>query len=343
VDGMMQSLLEMYREGGWLPKWPNPSYTGIMSGAPAEIVLEEAMKKGFVGFDHALAKAAIAKNRSVPQQLDEKRRWYDREEYAGIPETRAGLTSYLARGYVASDITAESVSRTLDFAFADRNRNYTNLWNAAAKRFLPRRSDGSWDGRARGAYTECSVDTALWCVPHDVENLVSLLGGPAAFEAELDRYFDELFFKANQQGSSLHGNEPTHHTAYLYNRIGRPEKTQRRVRDILRRSYSSSRRGFDGNEDCGQMSAWYILSALGFYPADPVSGEYELGSPLVESAELHLGAPYSGTTLRIKAVGYSPGRWRVGHAAFNGSRLESWRISHADLVRGGVLEFHMTD
>ena len=343
VDGMMQSLLEMYREGGWLPKWPNPSYTGIMSGAPAEIVLEEAMKKGFVGFDHALAKAAIAKNRSVPQQLDEKRRWYDREEYAGIPETRAGLTSYLARGYVASDITAESVSRTLDFAFADRNRNYTNLWNAAAKRFLPRRSDGSWDGRARGAYTECSVDTALWCVPHDVENLVSLLGGPAAFEAELDRYFDELFFKANQQGSSFHGNEPTHHTAYLYNRIGRPEKTQRRVRDILRRSYSSSRRGFDGNEDCGQMSAWYILSALGFYPADPVSGEYELGSPLVESAELHLGAPYSGTTLRIKAVGYSPDRWRVGHAAFNGSRLESWRISHADLVRGGVLEFHMTD
>lgn len=132
VDGMMQSLLEMYREGGLLPKWPNPGYTGIMVGAPAEIVLEEAMAKGFVGFDHSLAREAIRKNRTVSQKFDTERRWRDREEYGEYPETRAGLTSYLNRGYVACDETDESVSRTLDFSFADRNKAHTNLWCASA-------------------------------------------------------------------------------------------------------------------------------------------------------------------------------------------------------------------
>lgn len=341
VDGMMGSLLAMYREGGWLPKWPNPSYTGIMTGAPAEIVLEEAMAKGFVGFDHGIAKEAIRKNRSVPQKHDEHRRWRDREEYGDLPETRAGLSSYLKRGYVACDLTAESVSRTLDFSFADRNRNYTNLWDCAMGRFMPRKADGTWDRSAGNAYTECSADTALWCVPHDVEGLVSLTGGAAAFERELDRYFDELFFKPNAQGFTYHGNEPTHHTAYLYNRIGKPEKTQRRVREILTRCYSTSIRGFDGNEDCGQMSAWYILSALGFYPLDPVGGEYELGSPIVKSAVLKIGAPYPEATLRISVLNYAPDRWRVKQVTLNGRILSGWRVRHADLVKGGELVFEM--
>ena len=334
VGDMMQSLLRMYQEGGWLPKWPNPSYTGIMTGAPAEIVLAEAMAKGVVGFDSALAREAIRKNATMPQKFDETRRWEDRGRFGREPETRAGLTSYLKRGYVACDQTAESVSRTLDFSFADRNRNYTNLWSAAARRFLPRKANGEWDASAQGAYTECNADTALWCVPHDVEGLVALLGGPAAFERELDRYFDEVFFKPNAQGSSFHGNEPTHHTAYLYNRIGKPEKTQRRVRDILTRCYSSNRRGFDGNEDCGAMSAWYVFSALGFYPLDPASGEYEIGSPLVKSAQIG--------KLRIKVNGYSPERWRVKSVVLNGESIRDWKFRHADIVKGGELIFEMS-
>lgn len=333
VGDMMQSLLRMYQEGGWLPKWPNPSYTGIMTGAPAEIALAEAMAKGVAGFDYDLAREAIQKNATVPQKFDETRRWEDRGCFGREPETRAGLTSYLKRGYVACDQTAESVSRTLDFSFADRNRNYTNLWNAAARRFLPRKANGEWDASAQGAYTECNADTALWCVPHDVEGLVVLLGGPAAFECELDRYFDEIFFKPNEQGSSFHGNEPTHHTAYLYNRIGKPEKTQRRVRDILTRCYSSNRRGFDGNEDCGAMSAWYVFSALGFYPLDPASGEYEIGSPLVKSAQIG--------KLRIKVNGYSPERWRVKSVTLNGKPITDWKIRHEDIMKGGELVFEM--
>ncbi len=341
VDGMMQSLLEMYREGGWLPKWPNPGYTGIMVGAPAEIVLEEAMVKGFVGFDHCLAREAIRKNRTVPQKFDTERRWRDREEYGDCPETRAGLTSYLKRGYVACDETDESVSRTLDFSLADRNKAYTNLWCASARLFLPRRADGSFDAYAKRAYTECSRETAVWCVPHDPEGLAALIGGNAAAIKRLDSFFEMYFWRPERGNKSIHGNEPSHHIAYLYNRFGSPEKTQQRVHEILTLAYSTNRKGFDGNEDCGQMSAWYIFSALGFYPLDPASGCYEIGSPIVRGAKLYLGAPYAPATLEIRVRNYAPGRWRVRRALLNGVELEDWRVRHACLVKGGVLEFEM--
>ncbi|MBR3222938.1 MAG: GH92 family glycosyl hydrolase [Kiritimatiellae bacterium] len=342
VDGMMQSLLEMYREGGWLPKWPNPGYTGIMSGAPAEIVLGEAMAKGFTGFDHSLAREAIYKNRTVPQRFDATRRWRDREEYGEYPETRAGLTSYMKRGYVACDETDESVSRTLDFAFADRNKAYTNLWCASSGLFLPKRADGTFDANAKRAYTECRPEAAVWCVPHDPDGLAVLMGGKEVAVRRLDEFFDKLFWQLERGNLSIHGNEPSHHVAYLYNRFGAPEKTQRRVREILTRAYSANRKGFDGNEDCGQMSAWYILSALGFYPLDPVSGYYEIGSPIVRGAKLRLGAPYAPATLDIRVKNYAPNRWRVKRVMLNGVELKDWRISHLSLVRGGVLEFEMS-
>ena len=338
VDGMMQSLLEMYREGGWLPKWPNPSYTGIMVGAPAEVVLEEAMAKGFNGFDHALAREAIRKNRTVPQVGDTARRWRDREEYGATPETRAGLTSYLRRGYVACDETAESVSRTQDFSLADRNRAYTNLWCAAEGLFLPRRADGTFVSRAEvgrnyGDYTEQSPETALWCVPHDPEGLAALMGGNDAAIRRLDDFFERLFWVPERGNKSIHGNEPSHHCAYLYNRFGAPEKTQRRVREIMTKSYSTNRKGFDGNEDCGQMSAWYIFSALGFYPLDPASAEYELGSPIVRSARLG--------KLHVSVKNYAPGRWRVKRVTLDGRELANWRIRHDEVVKGGELVFEM--
>lgn len=343
VDGMMQSLLEMYREGGWLPKWPNPGYTGIMSGAPAEIVLEEAIAKGFAGFDHHLAREAIRKNRTQPQKFDTQRRWRDREQYGEYPETRAGLTSYLKRGYVACDETDESVSRTLDFSFADRNRAYTNLWCAEAGAFLPRGRDGTFVPHALRSYTECNAETAVWCVPHDPEGLAALMGGKEVAVRRLDGFFDTLFYRKDVVGNaSVHGNETCHHVAYLYNRFGAPERTQRRVREILTRCYSASRKGFDGNEDCGQMSAWYILSALGFYPLDPVSGYYEIGSPLVRRAKLKFGYPYQPAALEIRVENYAPERWRVARAMLNGRELKDWRVRHADLVKGGVLTFEMT-
>ena len=363
VDGMMQALVEMYREGGWLPKWPNPSYTGIMIGAPAEMVLAEAWTKGFRGFDVKAAYEAVKKNATVPQPTDDQFRWEDRGLFGRTPETRGGLASYMKRGWVSCDRTTESVSRTQDFSLNDtaaailaeaagdasgaalfraRSHSWTNVWNAERGYFLPRKADGSWADPASGHhYCECSPETALWCVPHDVDALVRLMGGAAAFERRLDGFFDTLFWKPERGNKSIHGNEPSHHVAYLYNRIGAYDKTARRVRDILTRSYSTDRKGFDGNEDCGQMSAWYILSALGIYPLNPADGWYEIGSPLVDRATIRLGAPYKPATLSIVVRNQSPENGRVKSVTFNGKPLADRRIHHNDLVRGGELVFEM--
>ncbi len=367
VDGMMQALLEMYREGGWLPKWPNPSYTGIMIGAPAEVVLAEAYVKGFKGFDLALAYEAVRKNATVPQTGDDECDWRDRGMFGRTPETRGGLASYMKRGYVSCDQTRESVSRTQDFGLADRaaailaeaaghpddaaffrarSSNYTNLWEATASAFLPRRADGTFVPRAQlkppyHDYCEQSPETGVWAVPFDTDGLAALMGGPGTAVRRLDEFFDTLFWIPERGNKSIHGNEPSHHCAYLYNRFGAPEKTQQRVREILTRAYSTDRKGFDGNEDCGQMSAWYIFSALGFYPLDPASGEYEIGSPLVRSARLHIGAPYPPAILEIRVENAAPARWRVKRATLNGRELTGWRVRHADLIKGGLLEFKM--
>lgn len=358
IDDMMQSLVEMFNEGGWLPKWPNPSYTGIMVGSPAETILAEAWTKGFRGFDVEQAYAAIKKNASLPQVGDRENHWPDRGNFGEFPETRAGLGRYMEIGYVAGDETAESVSRTQDFGLQDiaasimadatghpdeaeyfrkRSLNYRNLWNADSALFLPRASDGTWmDPYSGPHYTECSPLTALWCVPYDVEGLAELMGGNDIFEERLDDYFENVFFKPERGNRSIHGNEPSHHVAYMYNRIGRPEKTQHRVREILSGCYSTDRKGFDGNEDCGQMSAWYILSSLGLYMLNPADGWYELGAPCVEEAELKL---HSGKTLRIVAKNLSDTTTTVQKVMFNGQQIDDWRISHAELMQGGNLVF----
>ena len=358
IDDMMQSLVEMYHEGGWLPKWPNPSYTGIMVGSPAETILAEAWTKGFRGFDVEQAYAAIRKNAVIPQVGDRDNHWPDRGNFGDFPETRAGLGRYMEIGYVAGDETAESVSRTQDFGLQDiaasimadatghhedaeyfrkRSMNYRNLWNADSALFLPRSSDGSWIAPDSGNhYTECSPLTALWCIPYDVEGLSRLMGGNDVMEERLDEYFDDVFFKPERGNRSIHGNEPSHHVAYLYNRIGRPEKTQLRVREILSECYSTDRKGFDGNEDCGQMSAWYIMSSLGLYMLNPADGWYELGAPCVRRAELKL---QSGKTLEIVAKNLSDRTFKVHRVTFNGRVIDDWRISHDELMAGGELVF----
>ena len=365
AGAMCQSLVDMYKWGGWLPIWPNPGYTGVMIGDPAAIVLSEAYVKGIGGFDANEAFAACLKNADVPQPDDESRTWLDvGKDEKGCPETRGGLTWYLSHGYVAHDKTVESVSRTLDYSLADasiakfaaalgrkdeakrfaaRAKNYTNHWCAAEKCFLPKGMDGRWaDPKAlvweNHAYTETNERSARWCVPHDVKGLVALMGGPDEFERELDKFFETDFYKTDTVGnSSVHGNETCHHVAYLYNRIGRYDKTCRRVRDILERCYSDSRRGFDGNEDCGAMSSWYILSSLGFYPLDPASGEYELGSPLVDGATLRLGS----RKLDIVVVREDSSAWRTKRVTLNGRELANRRVAHADLVAGGELRFEL--
>lgn len=358
IDDMMQSLVEMYHEGGRLPKWPNPSYTGIMVGSPAETILAEACTKGFRGFDVDAAYEAVRKNAMEPQPNDLAIRWQDRGDFGNTPEARAGLTRYMELGYVAADETNESVSRTQDFGLQDvaaavlaeatghhdeseyfrkRSLNYRNLWNRDSGLFLPRAVDGSWIDPLSGPhYTECTPQTAVWAVPYDVDGLSALMGGNDAMETRLDSYFEELFWKGENGNRSIHGNETSHHVAYLYNKIGKPEKTQARVREIMSRCYSTDRKGFDGNEDCGQMSAWFILSSLGLYMLNPADGWYELGAPCVRSASLKLPG---GKLLSIRVKNLSDNSTTVRRVTFNGKEIIDWRIDHSTLMQGGELVF----
>ena len=360
IDDMMQSLVEMYHEGGWLPKWPNPCYTGIMIGSPAETILAQAWTEGFRGFDLQEAYAAVKKNATVPQPTDTEFIWEDRGCFGDTPETRGGLTRYQTIGYVAGDETRESVSRTQDFGLQDlaaatladaagfpedaayfraRSRNYRHLWNEEQKMFLPRSASGEWLEPDRYHYCESNQWTALWCVPYDVEGVVELIGGREEYEARLDEYFQNRFWVPERGNKSVHGNEPSHHIAYLYNRIGRPEKTQARVREIMSRAYSTGRKGFDGNEDCGQMSAWYILSSLGLYMLNPADGWYEIGAPCVREATLEIGKPYPPAKLQIVVRNLSPDNTTLKSVTFNGKPVENWRIHHSELIKGGVLLF----
>src|SRR5262249_33392249 len=299
IDAMINALLQDYREGGWLPKWPNPSYTNIMIGTHADSLIAEAINKGFSGFDHQLAYQAVYKDASTPPEGDTTRRWLDREP--GVPyEARAGLTYAQRLGYIPADKVSESASSTLEESYDDyavaqiaravgksaeyelfmrRARNYRNLFNSARGFMQARNSDGSLATPDAG-WTEGDQWVYLFAPLHDIPGVMALLGGRVAFNARLDEHFGAHH---NQ-----HDNEPSHHYAYLYDYGGQPWKTQALVRRIAREAYANSPSGVLGNEDCGQMSAWYVFTALGFYPVNPASAQYMIGSPMFARVILNL-------------------------------------------------------
>ena len=369
VDPMMRALLQIYKEGGWLPKWPSLTYTGQMTGNPAEVILAEAYAKGFRGFDAELAWEACWKSATVPQKNDLANNWKWRLPWRGYPPARCGLTRYMQNGWVAADECSESVSRTQDFCLDDlataslgealghnkeaaylrsRAKNYRNVWNSEKQLFWPRQVTGCWKSGlnqdfGRGDYTECSPETCIWQVQYDMPGLIDLLGGREKAIARLDNYFMNMFFSAGRpRGSmSLHENEPTHHISYLYNLLGEHEKCAQVVRTILTTTYTTDAWGFEGNDDCGQISSWYVLSSLGFYPVLPYSGEYEIGSPLVDRAAIRIGHPYKPAVFTVVAKNQSKANYVVKSVKLNGRELVSRRIRHGDIVVGGTLEFEM--
>jgi len=349
VDGMVQSLLQNYVEGGWMPKWPNPSYTNIMIGTHADSLVAEAINKGFKGFDYSLAYAAVYKDAMTPPVGDTTRRWFDREPNTPY-EARAGLTYAKTLGYIPADKIAESASSTLEETYDDyavaqvakavdkrddyaffmkRSTNYKNLFNPARGFMQAKNSDGTWASPEDG-WTEGDEWVYLFAALHDVPGVVKLLGGSEAASAKLDEHFNG--------GHNKHDNEPSHHYGYLYDYTGQPWKTQARVRDIARTAYSNTPNGVLGNEDCGQMSAWYIFTALGFYPLNPASAEYLIGSPLFTRAALNLP---NGKTFEISAPNNSAQNFYIQTARLNGKPLAVPVITYAQIEAGGKLEFAM--
>jgi predicted alpha-1,2-mannosidase len=349
IDAMVQSLLQDYVEGGWMPKWPNPSYTNIMIGTHADSLVAEAINKGFKGFDYQLAYQAVYKDAMTPPEGDTTRRWFDREPYTPY-EARAGLTYAKRLGYIPADKISESASSTLEEAYDDyavaqvakaagknsdyaffmkRSTNYKNLFNPARGFMQAKNSDGAWSSPDDG-WTEGDQWVYLFAALHDIPGVVQLLGGPRAASAKLDEHFDG--------GHNRHDNEPSHHYAFLYDYMGQPWKTQARAREIARDAYSNTPNGVLGNEDCGQMSAWYVFAALGFYPLNPASADFAIGSPLFARVMLNLP---NGKTFEISAPNNTAHNVYIQSATLNGRRLDVPAITYAQIEAGGRLEFAM--
>lgn len=357
VPDMINSFIAFYEEHGRLPVWNMwGSETDMMIGYHSVPVIADAYLKGIGGFDAEKAmKACIATA--------------DCDSYRGI-----GL--YKEKGYVPYDVRDPynndnwALSRTLEYAYDDhciarmaeamghdsiaevfyrRARNWRNVYNPGTTFMQPRNSDGEFQPEfSPDEYTQHICESNawhyIWSVQHEIDSLIALLG-KEKFAQKLDSMFtytpaqnaDLPIFSTGMIGQYAHGNEPSHHVIYLFNRIGEQQKTQHYARKVMRELYRNTPDGLCGNEDCGQMSAWYVFSAMGFYPVDPVGGVYEVGAPLFEEVKLHLA---NGNTFTVQCnMEHSENESKILKAFLNGNELEGTTITHRDIMNGGVLEF----
>jgi predicted alpha-1,2-mannosidase len=355
VNDMIGSLLQIYKEGGWLPMWPNPTETNIMLGSHADAVIADAYNKGFRGYDQALAYEATRKDAMVPPDNDTHRKWGDRERWFGN-EARGGLSYYHSLGYVPVDRVLESVSRTLEFSYDDFcvgvmaremgktedyqrlegwSKNYRNIYNRQTGFFGPRKFNGDFEDQSKQneGFTEGDKWTYAFGAVHDVPGMIALMGGNEKFAAMLDSNFLGNHYQ--------HDNEPGHHYIYLYDYCGQPWKTQELVRKHVNLNYKNQPLGLNGNDDCGQMSAWYIFGTMGFYPVAPGSGIYAIGAPQFPRLTLSYANNGKASTLTIVANNLSEANKYVQKVTLDGKTIDHPFISHAELVGAQQLVFDM--
>jgi predicted alpha-1,2-mannosidase len=359
VPVMMNCLVRMAAESpAGMPVWPlQGRETGCMTGYHSVPVLAEAMVKGFQGIDYERVYPLIKK-----RALDDDYR---------------GLAYYRKLGYIPSDKEEESATKTLEYSYDDwaaaqialklgheddyqvflkQAANYRNLWDKSTGFIRPRLASGEWaspfDPKLTGTtkkwrdFTEANSWQATWQAQQDPNGYIELLGSREAFIAKLDALFDQSpeingevpVDMTGLVGMYAHGNEPSHHVAYLYDYAGAPYKTQQRVRHLLDKLYDNQPDGLAGNEDCGQMSAWYVISALGFYAVDPASGNYVFGTPLFDRAVIDMG---SGHRLVVEAKRKSEQDQYVQSITLNGKPYEKTWFRHADIASGGSIVFTM--
>ena len=356
VNDMVKSFIAFYEQNGRLPVWNfQGSETDMMIGYHAVPVIVDAYLKGIGDFDAEKALEACVKTANL-------------DGYRGI-----GV--YKEKGYVPYDLKPYenwSLSKTLEYAYDDyciarmaekmgktdvmkefdaRAENYRNVFNPATSFMQPRDSRGNFiPGFQADAYTEDICESNgwqyFWSVQHDIDGLMELTGGKERFAQKLDSMFtfhpaegDELpIFSTGMIGQYAHGNEPGHHVAYLFNKVGQPWKTQKYVAQIMHDLYTNTPAGLCGNEDCGQMSAWYVFSAMGFYPVDPVSGLYEIGTPMFPRMQLHLAG---GKTFTVVARNVSRENIYIRSVKLNGAPYAKCYITHQQIMDGATLELEM--
>jgi predicted alpha-1,2-mannosidase len=378
VADMMQSLVDMFLQGGWIPKWPNPGYTNIMIGTHADSMITEAFLKGVTGFDVENAYRGMLRHALDPLTPP-------------YFEGRQGLSYYKRYGFVPANVgILESASITMESAFNDwcvaqlaralgrdneyrlfmrRAHNWRNVIDNRVGFVHGRNRDGSWvlplDGWGRfdpGGYypwmchpLEGNPWQYTWFVPHDVWGLRYLIDGaqhnprfPGDFTTKLENLFrssweDELFAENRYTGHGIeryywHGNQPSQHVAYLFAFAGKPWRTQYWVNHVLKTRHRVAPFGLVGNDDAGQTSAWYIFSAMGFYPVNPASLTYVIGRPLFDKVEIRLG---NGNIFVIESRNVSPENMFIQSATLDGRPLNKPWFDHRRLADGGTLTFTM--
>lgn len=353
----INSMLRQFRDYGYLPVWQLwGTETYCMIGNHAVPVIADAMKKELPGIDYQYAFQAVrasltTDHRNAPFNLLEK------------------------FGYIPEDLQSQSVSLTLEMAYDDwcaaqmahqlgyekeskhflrRSTFYKNLFDKKTGFFRARNAQGQWiepfsplkyGGNGGYPFTEGNAWQYLWFVPHDVPAFVQLMGGEEAFVSKLDEFFTLEARPEDVNGNAsgfigqyAHGNEPSHHIVYLYDFVGQPWKTQYYAAKIMNEQYTDQPSGYSGNEDCGQISAWYLFSAMGFYPVNPANGIYCIGSPQLPSVKLHLTG---GKTFEIVTHQAGGNNIYVQKILFNGQPYHKLYLRHEDIMRGGKVEFFM--
>ncbi|MCG8582858.1 MAG: GH92 family glycosyl hydrolase [Bacteroidales bacterium] len=357
VHDFIHSFMAIYRESGLLPVWELVgNETNCMIGYHAIPVIADAWQKGLI--------TDIDGNELLEAMV------------ASAMTDHEGLNHYREYGYLPADLENESVSKALEYAYDDwciaqvaksvgneevyqefmkRAAYYKNHFDASTGFMRGKLANGEWkkefdplfSSHRDDEYVEGNAWQYSWFAPHDINGLVQLHGGPDNFVTKLDSLFtiDEAVKGEHASpdisgliGQYAHGNEPSHHVAYAYNYVGKPWKTAERVNEIHRTMYTSEVDGLCGNEDCGQMSAWYVLSSMGFYPVNPADGNYILGSPLFDEAEIQLA---NGQSFVIKTENNSPENIYIQSATLNGQLLERSWFTHKEMMQGGELKLIM--
>jgi len=370
-SNIMQGLANTYRESGWLPEWASPGHRDCMIGSNSAPIIADAYLKGVIDKDAKLLLEAILKNASV-------------EEGRPVRSVgREGLNYYNTLGYVPYDVDInENAARTLEYAYADftiakmaekmgemelaekyfqQSMNYKHLFDPTTNLMRGKNEDGNFQTpfnplKWGDAFTEGNSLHYTWSVFHDVQGLIDLMGGAAAFERQLDQVFemppdfDDSYYGQTiheiremqivNMGNYAHGNQPIQHMIYLYNFAGVPHKTQAKIREVLTNLYSATPDGYCGDEDNGQTSAWYVFSSLGFYPVTPATDQYVIGSPLFDKAVMSLE---NGNTFTITSENNSNSNVYIQSARLNKKEYPHNYIRFEDIQEGGELVFHLDE
>jgi predicted alpha-1,2-mannosidase len=376
-DGeIMQGLVNTYKESGWLPEWASPGHRNVMIGSNSANLIADAYLNGVRGFDVETLYEAMVKNATTSQGRPTDKRgnvvnavgregveYYNRLGYVpydvGINENAARTLEYATADFSLSRLAA-ALGKTEDAKkYAQQAQNYRKLYDAQSGWMRGRNQDGSWSTpfnpyKWGDAFTEGNSVHYSWSVMQDVQGLADLMGGDKKFVERLDSVFttppifDDSYYgqviheiremQIVNMGQYAHGNQPIQHMPYLYDWAGAPWKTQYHVREVLKKLYSSAPDGYPGDEDNGQTSAWYVFSALGFYPVTPAVGEYAIGSPLFRTVRMTMP---NGKVLTIEAVNNSADNVYIQSASFNGRSHDKAWLSREALQQGGTLRFVM--